>query len=68
MLAGSLLGSIAGTVIGSMVAQHFLAGSAAAGEVSALGYDDQTESEDVESEDFDDDVGDFGGDDMDIEV
>jgi hypothetical protein len=69
MLAGSLLGSIAGTVLGSMVAQHFLAGSAAAGESSStLGYDDQTEIEDVESEDFDEDADDFGGDDMDIEV
>jgi hypothetical protein len=69
MLAGSLLGSIAGTVLGSMVAQHFLAGSAAAGESSSsLGYDDQTEIEDAESEEFDEDGDDFGGDDMDIEV
>jgi hypothetical protein len=69
MLAGSLLGGIAGTVLGSMVAQHFLAGSAEAGEASSsLGYDDQTEIEDVESEEFDDDVDDFGSDDMDIEV
>ena len=68
MLAGSLLGSIAGTVLGSMVAQHFLAGSAAGGEVSALGYDDQTEIEDVESEDLDEDFDDVGGDDMDIDV
>ena len=51
MLAGSLLGSIAGTVLGSMVAQHFLAGTAAAEPSSGLGYDDQTEIEDVESED-----------------
>jgi hypothetical protein len=69
MLAGSLLGSIAGTVLGGMVAQHFLAGSAAAGESSSsLGYDDQTEIEDVESEDVDEDFDDIGGDDMDIEV
>ena len=69
MLAGSLLGSIAGTVLGSMVAQHFLAGSAAAGESSSsLGYDDQTEIEDVESEDVDEDFDEVGGDDMDIEV
>jgi hypothetical protein len=65
MLAGSLLGSIAGTVLGSMVAQHFLAGSA---DAEALPDDDQTRVEDVESADVDEDIEDFGGDDMDIEV
>ena len=65
MLAGSLLGSIAGTVLGSMVAQHFLAGSAGA---EALPIDDQTSVEDVESSDLDEDIDDFGGDDMDIDV
>src|SRR5262245_47017318 len=68
MLAGSLLGSIAGTVLGSMVAQHFLAGSAGAEASPALGYGDQTRMEEGESEDFDDDVEEFGGDDMNIEV
>ena len=68
MLAGSLLGSIAGTVLGSMVAQHFLAGSADADAPAALGDGDQTRIEDVESRDFDDDVDELGGDDMDIEV
>jgi hypothetical protein len=68
MLAGSLFGSIAGTVLGSMMAQHFLADNAGAEASPALGYGDQTKTEDVESEDFDDDVDEFGGDDMDIEV
>ena len=65
MLAGSLLGSIAGTVLGSMVAQHFLAGSAGAEASPAA---DETGVEDAESADLDEDVDDFGGDDMDIEV
>ena len=67
MLAGSLLGSVAGTVLGSMVAQHFLAGGPAAESSSALDYGDQAKVEDVESEDFDQDSDEFGGD-VDIEV
>jgi hypothetical protein len=64
MLAGSLLGSLVGTVLGSMVAQHFFTEAAAAGEPLSGGqYRDQTEVEDVDSEDFDQD-----GDDMDLEV
>jgi hypothetical protein len=68
MLAGSLLGSIAGTVLGSIVAQHFLAGSDSAEASPTLGYGDQTRIEDVVSEDFDGNVEEIGGDDMDIEV
>ena len=61
MFASSLLGSVAGTVLGSMVAQHFFAHPAAAEASSpADGFDDQT----ADSEDAD---GDFG-DDMDVEV
>jgi hypothetical protein len=50
------------------VAQHFLAGNAGAETSHALGYGDQAGTEHVESEDFDDDVDELGGNDMDIEV
>jgi hypothetical protein len=68
IFASSLLGSVAGTVLGSMVAQHFFAHPAVAEASLPEGaFEDQETSED-EWEDEDSVSDDAGGDDMGIEV